>query len=325
MRNIIPDKMRRLLVFALMCCLLGVVVSPVYAAGDDISGHWAVDDIRFLIDEGIVLGDDKGNINPNNNITRAEFVAIINRAMDYTEKAGSNFPDVRSGAWYSDQFAIAKSAGYLVGDDNGNANPDKAITRAEVVVILDRILELPGTTATSAFSDSGSFPAWSVQAIINLTTSELVKGYPDNTFRAGRNITRAEAFTILARIIRFDLSDEFVVTVTAGSLDDMYAYQFRLVFDSNKLRFKGPVSKINGMSAFYNTLEGYEFVGGTMTGSSKGISGVDVVVCELQFAARKGFTPDDVGITLSNIGVVTSKASDIEEVTGWTLAIILKE
>ena len=195
-------KLRKLLSLAIACCLLLTVVGPIAALAEDTSGHWAASDINLLKERNIVRGDDNGNINPDNNITRAEFVAIINRAFSLTEKDASNFPDVAPGSWYFDDFAIAKKAGNILGDENGNANPESPITRAEVSVILSRVLKLEPASDTSTFADSASFPDWSAESIIAMTESGLVNGYPDNTFRATNNITRAEAFTILARIIK---------------------------------------------------------------------------------------------------------------------------
>ncbi|MCL2152768.1 MAG: S-layer homology domain-containing protein [Oscillospiraceae bacterium] len=195
----------KLLALTVACCILFTIVGPASVLAEDISGHWAADDIYFLMEKGIVQGDSNGNINPDNNITRAEFVAIINRALGFTETDSSNFPDVKSGAWYYDDFAIAKNEGYILGDDNGNANPDMPITRAEVAVIVERVLGLEAESATSEFADSESFPDWSANSIIALTEKGLINGYPDNTFRAYYNITRAEAFAILSRIIKSGL------------------------------------------------------------------------------------------------------------------------
>ena len=208
-------KLRRLLAMAIACFLLITAVGPIAALAENISGHWAASDINFLQGKGIVQGDANGNINPDKPITRAEFISIINRAFSFTEKGTANFPDVKANAWYYDDLAIAKKEGYILGDNSGNANPNKPITRAEVSVILSRVLDLKPEADTSAFADSAAFPDWSVDSIIAMFENELIGGYPDNTFRANNNITRAEAFTILARIIKKGLIPE-----TEGAADE---------------------------------------------------------------------------------------------------------
>ncbi|MCL2153828.1 MAG: S-layer homology domain-containing protein, partial [Oscillospiraceae bacterium] len=201
-------RVRKLLTLIITCCLIVTMVAPMTAAAEDISGHWAIDDINFLLEKGLVRGDNNGNISPDNNITRAELIALINRTFEFIEVGETNFPDVEPGTWYYDDLAIAKNQGYIQGDDKGNANPGNPITRAEVAVALARVLELEPQSDASEFADSASFPGWSVNGIIAMTESGIVGGYPDNTFRASNNITRAEAMTILARIIRMLESEE---------------------------------------------------------------------------------------------------------------------
>ena len=206
---------------------------PAAAATENISGHWAASSIIFLRQWGFIHGDSNGNINPDNNITRAEFTAIINRIFKFNGRSGSNFPDVKYGSWYYDDFLIAKYEGYMLGDISGNANPGKPITRAEVSAILTRVLDIKAKSATSLFTDSDSFPGWSVGSIIAMTENGYINGYPDNTFKAANNITRAEAFTILAKVfyqtLSFETEEEFnfnskirIALITMDSIDQYW-------------------------------------------------------------------------------------------------------
>ena len=199
----IPQHIKRLLALSLACCLLIGALGPLSAQAEDISKHWAADSINYLRDIGIVQGDSQGNINPDKNITRAEFVTVINRAYELTARSADNFPDVLPGSWYYDEFAVAKYAGYILGDANGNANPDRNITRAEAAVIFSRVLYLPYWSTQSTFLDSESFPNWSYGSIVAMAEYGFITGYPDNTFRPFNNMTRAEAFSILARVYSY--------------------------------------------------------------------------------------------------------------------------
>ena len=195
-------SLRRLLSLTIAFCLIITTVGPITAFAEDLSGHWAIDDINFMREKGLVQGDLYGNINPSNNITRADLITFINRAFEFSEVGETNFPDVKPGSWYYDDFAIAKKQGYILGDDKGNANPSNPITRAEIAVVLARILDLkPQSDAVNTFADSASFPDWSVNSIIAMAESGLIGGYSDKTFRASNSITRAEVITIMARII----------------------------------------------------------------------------------------------------------------------------
>ena len=193
----------------LMAVLMVVSLLPTLAlAAEDISSHWAVADITYLKDKNIISGDENGNINPDVPITRAEFVTMVNRAFGYTAKASTNFPDVEAGAWYADAFLIAKQAGYVKGDENGNATPDRPITRAEVAVVCARILELAIEGSVTGFADQDEIPEWAAPSIVAAKIAGLVTGYTDNTFRAGANLSRAEGFTLIAKILRVKEQEE---------------------------------------------------------------------------------------------------------------------
>lgn len=165
-------------------------------ASDDYSEHWAADTIEKLISESIITGYSDGSIKPDNAISRAEFVTLVNKLFGYTEKATSNFSDVESDAWYADQFSIAKKAGYVSGDNYGYANPTDNITRAEVCSIISRALGL-ADDSTTAFTDNSNIPNWARSYIGALSKASIISGYPDGSFGAKKNITRAEAFTII--------------------------------------------------------------------------------------------------------------------------------
>jgi len=192
--------MNKRIVSAILALVMLISLCPVFAA-DDYAGHWAKESIDKLISEGIVSGDNNGNINPDNFIKRSEFVKIINRKFNFTSAGSESFPDVEENAWYANEFKIAKAAGYLSGDNNGNANPEMQITRAEVSVIIARVLKLSGDySAVKPFSDDVSIPSWAKESIYLLNANGYINGYPDGSFKSQNPITRAESFTIIAKI-----------------------------------------------------------------------------------------------------------------------------
>ena len=196
-----------------MATLLAVLLvmganSPSQAAGD-YDGHWAAAEIEALIGRRIVAGDENGDINPDNSITRAEFAALVNRTFGFTREAMANFPDVRESKWYFRDMAIAKEVGYMLGDDAGNVNPEMFITRGEMSVILARALELDiSVSGDTGFADGSEIPAWAQGAVIAMKELAIIDGFPDGTFRAGYNLTRAEGFAVIMRIL-----DKGLVTI----------------------------------------------------------------------------------------------------------------
>lgn len=180
---------------AVACQMFSFAVSA-----EDFAGHWAEDAIRSLIAESVIGGDQNGNINPDADITRAEFVKTVNRAFQLTEKAADNFADVSAEAWYYEEFLIAKQAGYLSGDSQGNADPDRNITRAEACVILNRVYTLPQKEAALSFTDAEQIPDWAEKAVSLLDGNGIVKGYTDGSFLPSNPIARAESFHILRQV-----------------------------------------------------------------------------------------------------------------------------
>lgn len=182
--------------FAVVLILALLMQTVCVAFGEDIENHWSYKATSYLSDNGIISGDANGNLNLENDITRAEFIKIINKSFGYTEKDEENFLDVKEDAWYYDELLAAKKAGYIKGDDNGNANPDSDITRNEASVILGRILGLEEITDASYFTDT-DIPDWAIGYVNALKKENLINGYEDGSFKGNATIKRAEAFQML--------------------------------------------------------------------------------------------------------------------------------
>ena len=108
------------------------------------AGEWYTGDIAKLYAAGIMAGDGNGIMRPTANITREEAAVMIARAFAVEENARNEnpFPDAAQiSGWAALLVDGMKSAGYINGDNNGNFNPKAPITRAEVVTILDNIVD----------------------------------------------------------------------------------------------------------------------------------------------------------------------------------------
>ena len=108
------------------------------------AGAWYASDIAKLYAAGIMVGDGGGTMRPTANITREEAAVMIARAFSIEENAGNEnpFPDAAEiSGWASFLVDGMKAIGYVNGDPNGNFNPKSPITRAEVVTILNNIVD----------------------------------------------------------------------------------------------------------------------------------------------------------------------------------------
>ncbi|MGP1569897.1 MAG: S-layer homology domain-containing protein [Eubacteriales bacterium] len=163
--------------------------------------HWSDQYLNNLVRNEIMQGDLQGNLNPDNDITRAEFVAMINRAFGYAQKGTSNFSDVDKEAWYSDDLSIAKNQGYMQGTDNNKAEPENKLTREQAVTLICRALKIEGEPKdTFKFGDSREFSQWSKEYINAVASKNIVNGYPDSTFKPLNSMTRGEMAKVLSNL-----------------------------------------------------------------------------------------------------------------------------
>ena len=164
----------------------------------DVAGHWAETVIDKWVGQGWADGYPDGTFRPEVPVTRAEFMAFVNRAFEYESEDASGFIDVSEEAWYAHVVAAAAVAGYIQGDPDGRVRPGDEISRQEAAVALVRVLDLEGAPGgTARFVDAFLFPGWSAGAIGAAVEAGLVRGYPDATFRPFHSLTRAEAVTII--------------------------------------------------------------------------------------------------------------------------------
>ncbi|WP_219835482.1 S-layer homology domain-containing protein [Paenibacillus sp. R14(2021)] len=168
----------------------------------DISGHWAEQDLKEWIAKGWIGGYGDGSFKPNGSVTRAEFVALVNRAFGFTAAGTAAFKDLKTTDWSYAEIQKAVKAGYLTGLQDGTIHPKAPITRQEIALIVERLLGLtPSEKAADFFSDAAAIPAWSKGAIGAVGAGGIMKGYEDNSFKPGSNASRAEAVVILNHAI----------------------------------------------------------------------------------------------------------------------------
>jgi len=136
----------------------------------DIKNHANKAAIEELASRGIINGMGKGTFAPNKTMTRAEFAAIVTRALGLPAKDTKAFTDVPSSKWYAGYIGTANSSGIVNGVGSGKFNPDGTITRQEAAAMVARAAKLCGLdTAMDAaatkdmlaqFGDYRSVASW---------------------------------------------------------------------------------------------------------------------------------------------------------------------
>ena len=151
-----------------------------------------------------IVGYPDKTVRPQNGITRAEVATIFFRLLtDETRDANStksnSYSDVAAGAWYNHAVSTLSAMGIVKGDSDGKFNPNAPITRAEFAAIAARFDDKANTT-TADFSDIASH--WAKNEISAASNNGWINGYPDGTFRPDNKITRAEAMTLVNRVLK---------------------------------------------------------------------------------------------------------------------------
>lgn len=196
--------MKRLKAKKALCVALAMSLTmpilPVNAVSSDINGHWAQKTISQWEEKGLISGYKDGTFKPNKEVTRAEFVHILNLALKLTKQGEVKFADVKQGDWFYKDIEIAVGEGYAKGTPENKFMPNATLTRAEAAVFIANILKEKSEKQLS-FKDVDMIPSWAKQAIALMVEKGYMTGYPDNTFSARKNLTRAEAVTILDKVI----------------------------------------------------------------------------------------------------------------------------
>ncbi|HHV18735.1 MAG TPA: S-layer homology domain-containing protein [Thermoanaerobacterales bacterium] len=167
----------------------------------DIGGHWAEADIIALVEKRAITGYPDQTFKPNNNITRAEFAAVLVKAFQLEAKEGKIFTDTAA-HWAKDVIATAAAHGIVDGYSDTIFSPNDNITREQMAVMVTRAANLIDEVQAPIFSDSAKISAWAKDAVAVAANAEIIKGYPDGSFRPQGQATRAEAVTVVVKALK---------------------------------------------------------------------------------------------------------------------------
>ncbi len=173
----------------------------------DVAYHWCRDDVAALKDLGVELHADGESFRPDDQVTRAEFTAMLYTALDRSGALPQapegveppDFTDVTD-SWAADYIHQAAALGLVSGTDGGAFTPDRPITRQEMMVLIDRFLDLPDENGLG-FSDDGDIAFWALEAAARTSAAGLFQGGSGNALMPLSTSTRAEAATVLSRVV----------------------------------------------------------------------------------------------------------------------------
>ena len=174
----------------------------------DITGHWARTGILKAFELGFINGYPDKTFRPNGNITRAEFLTMLVKALNMTSTKATSWEDVDR-HWARNQIQIAANNGIAEGFSSTVFGPDQTITREQLAVMLVRGIKLSPATERSTFRDGGDISSWAVNSIDAASQWKLIQGYGDLSFRPQGPATRAEAVEMIIRALAYQESQQF--------------------------------------------------------------------------------------------------------------------
>ncbi|MCR4804876.1 MAG: S-layer homology domain-containing protein, partial [Clostridia bacterium] len=198
-----------------------------------------------------IAGYPDGTFRPDKPITRAEAAGILYSLLTPAsiERYGTSdnaFSDVSSDDWYNDAVSTLANAGVLTGFPDGTFRPNEVLSRAQIAGIAASFSGLQ--EGESAFTDV--LGHWAYKAIVTAELSSWVGGYPDGTFRPDRGLTRAEAVTILNKVLGRHLNSGASLPEGMATISDnmdpnaWYYYEIQEALNGHGFEFEEDGSEV---------------------------------------------------------------------------------
>ncbi|GAA3406937.1 S-layer homology domain-containing protein [Paenibacillus hodogayensis] len=210
-KTVVRDGKRHIVLSSLTNSMYAVVHRPI--GFSDLEGHWAKRTVEEMGARMIVQGAEQGLFQPDRDMTRAEFAAVIVRALGLKpQAAGFAFADVASSDWYSGIVQAAFAYKLIDGYEDGTFRPANRITREEAIQLVSRAMEVTGLryleklaegeSGLKRFEDSAQISEWARSSMTDGLSLGLIDGQSAARLAPQNPITRAEAATILHRLLQ---------------------------------------------------------------------------------------------------------------------------
>jgi len=174
---------------------------------DDIGNYpWAKEAIEFLASKGIIQGTSATTYSPDAQVERADFMLLLVRALGLTSDFDDNFSDVAPNSYYYEALGIAKALGIAQGIGDNMFDPESAISRQDLMVLIDRAIRIVGINLVDGsesdldvFADKSEIAPYAIQSVATLVKNGIIIG-DGNYINPRGNATRAETAVIIFRI-----------------------------------------------------------------------------------------------------------------------------
>ena len=179
----------------------------------DVENHWAKAAVNNMGSRIVVNGIGNGMYYPDQDITRAEFAAIIVRGLGLSlSQKNSLFTDVGTTAWYRSAVQTAYEYGLINGFEDGTFRPNEKITREQAMLIMSKAMIITGLKESATrqsnvevlreFTDASTVSEWALDGVADSVSSGIISGRNNNLLAPKANITRAEVAMIIQRLLQ---------------------------------------------------------------------------------------------------------------------------
>jgi len=181
------------LLLSLFLILTTIATPIVFADNSDLEGHWSRDEINKMLEKGYLSGYPDGTFQPDAEMSRAQFVSVINKVFEYVEECDISFDDVNANDWFYKDVRIAYKNGYIKGMSKNKFAPNQTIKRQDVAVILARVLGLvEDVSYCDNFTDGSQISDYAKGAVGAIAKAGIMIGNDNKTFEPTGNIKRSE-------------------------------------------------------------------------------------------------------------------------------------
>ena len=167
---------------------------------------WFSDVVRYVYEQGLMIGTSDREFSPNLTTTRGMIVSILNRLEDGPTAEAAGFTDVADGDWYADAVNWAASEGIVAGYEDQTFRPNDPITREQLAAMLMNYAAWKGEDVSaradlSGYNDAASVSSWAAETVQWAVADGLISGMPGNLLEPQGSATRAQVAAILERFL----------------------------------------------------------------------------------------------------------------------------
>lgn len=190
---------------SMFCILVAAMPLQAFAINfTDTEGHADAAYIKEYSDHGFVSGYPDGTFRPDDTITRAEVVTLLNKLeLQPIKQKTSEFRDVSPTDWFYPQVIAAVKSGVISGYEEGVFLPQNKITRFEMIAIVSKLVRSDTYQSIQLpYLDREEIPIWVNTAVRNLYAADVIGSYPENRINGSAYITRGEVIRLLDKALK---------------------------------------------------------------------------------------------------------------------------